>query len=119
MQNTLAFHFTDKNIAPAIRTTASEELLSLLALSTRTLWQMTSAGTAREIMTPFRQVRFWSEVNGAWQTYRATGALPLVVRAEIEPTPENEIRDNLWDTLDLPQDGIAGQAYRFFEARVL
>ena len=118
MHNTLTFHLThkDKDITSAKCITASDELLSLMALSTGSPWRMISADTAQEVIMPFRQVHFWSEVNGVWQAYQANTPLSPVVRAEIEPTPQDQIWDK-WSALDLPPNSMAGQVYRYLEKR--
>lgn len=63
---------------------------------------MTGAESAQEIMAPFRTAHFWTEVNGAWETYQAVGPLRSVVRVEIETISHDDIRERLWSTLDLP-----------------
>ena len=100
MNNTLTFHLCDTVEAGCNR--ASDELLSLLAGYSRTLWRMTSAEAAQEIMAPFRTAHFQVQVNGSWQTYQAAEPLPSVVRVKIETASQHEIRDRLWSTLDLP-----------------
>jgi hypothetical protein len=118
MQNTFAFHLKGQTkMGESESYSASEELLSLLATRTRTLWRMTGSGIAQEIMAPHRQVSFCVRVNGAWQTYQDSEPLPMRVRATIGATRQEEATGELSGAFALPQGRIAQQAYRFFEAR--
>lgn len=114
MQNTLTFQFPSQDIQPR---NASDELLSMLALCTGSLWRMTSDGDAQEIMAPFRRAHFRIEVEGAWQSYQAGAPLPPCVRAEFDEVRPDEVLSALRSTLDLSQESVKRQDYSFFGAR--
>jgi hypothetical protein len=65
-------------------------------------------------MAPHRGARFLMEVDGVWQPYRGGDITASAVRADIGPV---ETANPALNGLEIPQDGIANLAMRFFEKR--